>query len=111
MAVRSALHRRGYRFRLHDKTLPGKPDLVLKKHNLIIFVHGCYWHRHEGCKRCTTPKSNQEYWLPKLERNKIRDRKNQALLQEMGWKVKIIWECEAKDPSQLESGIEKTLKT
>ena len=67
--VRSVIHRIGYRFSIHEKKLPGKPDIVLKKHNLIIFVHGCFWPRHQGCKRCTTPKSNTEFWLEKFEKN------------------------------------------
>ena len=99
--VRSVLHRMGYRFRLHDKKLSGKPDLVFKKHNLVIFVHGCFWHRHQGCKRCTTPKSNQGYWLDKFKKNTSRDRKNQKKLIEQDWRVEVIWECETKDWSKL----------
>ena len=95
--VRSVLHRMGYRFRLHVKNLPGRPDITLKKHNLVIFVHGCFWHRHQGCKRCTIPKSNQEFWLNKFERNVRRDRENQRKLIQMGWRVEAIWECQTKN--------------
>jgi DNA mismatch endonuclease, patch repair protein len=82
--VRSMLHRMGYRFRLHRKDLPGKPDIVLPKYKTVIFVHGCFWHRHKGCKRCTTPSANQTYWLPKLHRNADRDKQNQKLLKKTG---------------------------
>jgi len=94
--VRSFLHRKGFRFRLHRTDLPGSPDIVLPKYKLIIFVHGCFWHQHSGCVRSTTPKSNTEYWIPKLLRNVERDRLNQRRLVEMGWSVVVIWECQTK---------------
>ena len=92
IAVRKYLHGLGYRFRLHDKTLPGKPDIVLKKYMTAIQVRGCFWHKH-GCKFSNSPKSNKSYWLPKLKRNKERDRKNDRKLKKLGWKLIIIWEC------------------
>lgn len=94
MHVRSALHRAGYRFRLHVKDLPGKPDIVLPKHKTVIFVHGCFWHRHKGCSRATTPSTNQEYWQQKFKRNVERDKREQAELKKLGWKVIVVWECE-----------------
>ncbi len=98
IAVRSILHHMGYRFRLHRKDLPGKPDIVLPKYKVVIFVHGCFWHRHEGCKYAYTPKSRTEFWLKKFQSNIDRDRKVVNELVEMGWHVLIIWECEAKTP-------------
>ena len=94
LVVRSALHKAGYRFRLHRKDLPGKPDIVLPKYKTVIFVHGCYWHRHKGCKNTTTPKTNTEFWLNKFKENTKRDIRNQKALTELGWKVVIVWECE-----------------
>ena len=99
--VRQALHARGYRFRLHRKDLPGKPDIVLPKHGLAIFVHGCFWHQHRGCKDGRLPASNESYWLPKLARNVERDAEKAAALEEAGWRVVTIWECEARDPGHL----------
>jgi len=101
-AVRSLLHRMGYRFRLHRKDLPGKPDVVLPKRRVAIFVHGCYWHRHLGCKRATTPASNTEYWNPKFARTVACDARNQELLATGGWRVLVIWECELKDIAALQ---------
>jgi DNA mismatch endonuclease, patch repair protein len=92
--VRSALHGLGYRFRLHRKELPGKPDIVLPKHRTIIFVHGCFWHQHYGCKRAKVPRRNAGYWGPKLRRNAERDEEARRRLQEQGWRVLILWECE-----------------
>lgn len=97
LIVRSMLHRMGYRFRLHRKNLPGKPDIVLPKYKTIIFVHGCFWHRHEGCKGCTTPKSNTEFWQEKFDRNVANDHKHQREIEVLGWKVIVVWECELKD--------------
>ena len=105
--VRSLLHRLGYRFRKNLKTLPGKPDIVLKRHNTIIFVHGCFWHRHKGCKRSNVPKSNQDYWEPKLAGNVLRDRKHKASLKSLGWKVFTVWECETKDITKLSNKLRR----
>lgn len=93
MAVRRYLHSLGYRYRLHVKTLPGKPDLVLKKHNLAIFVHGCFWHRHPSCFYAVLPSSRQDYWDKKLNANVERDRRHVNKLSQMGWRVIIVWEC------------------
>ena len=97
--VRSLLHRLGYRFRLHVKTLPGKPDIVLPKYKTVIFVHGCFWHRHKGCKNCTTPTNRQEFWLTKLNGNAVRDKLHQRALRKLGWRVIAIWECETNAKS------------
>lgn len=97
MSVRSMLHNMGFRFRLHQKDLPGRPDIVLPKYKTVIFVHGCYWHRHPGCKDTTTPKTRVEFWAEKFEKNILRDKKNTELLRKQGWKVEIIWECQTKN--------------
>jgi DNA mismatch endonuclease (patch repair protein) len=99
--VRSLLHLLGYRFRIHRKDLPGKPDIVLPKHKTVIFVHGCFWHRHKGCRRCTTPSTNREFWLNKFNRNVRNDKKNKIKLEKRGWEVCIIWECQTKDVKKL----------
>lgn len=96
MTVRRLLHAAGFRYRLHRKDLPGKPDLVLPKYNLVIFVHGCFWHQHQGCHYAYTPASNSEKWKEKLEGNRQRDLIQQQQLIEMGWRVLVIWECGLK---------------
>ena len=98
MAVRRITHAMGYRYRLHRKDLPGKPDLVFPSHRKVIFVHGCFWHQHSdpACRIARRPKSNRHYWLPKLESNVARDAKHQAQLAELGWDVLVIWECEVE---------------
>ena len=101
--VRSYLHRAGLRFRLHGPGLPGKPDLVLAKHRTVVFVHGCFWHRHKGCKRATTPKTRKEFWMEKFEKNKARDRRNSRQLKENGWHVTVIWACELEGNLKRES--------
>jgi len=93
MKIRSGLHRLGYRFRLHDKNLPGKPDIILAKYRTAIQVRGCFWHYHE-CNNGHIPKSRQEYWKPKLKKNRERDAKNDRLLEDMGWRVIVVWECQ-----------------
>lgn len=103
LALRKALHALGYRYRLHVKDLPGKPDLVLPKYRTVIFVHGCFWHGH-SCKRgARVPKSNIDYWVEKIARNKARDRKNAAALRKLGWRVITLWECQLKtlDPAAI----------
>ena len=95
MAVRSYLHRAGLRFRLHTD-LPGKPDLVFPKHRTVVFVHGCFWHRHEGCRYTTIPRSNVEFWQLKFTGNVERDARNVAALKEAGWRVGVVWECALK---------------
>jgi len=99
--VRSLVHRMGYRFRLHVKELPGKPDIALPRHKKVIFVHGCFWHQHKGCKQAERPTSNTDYWNKKLDRNIIRDGDNIEKLEYLGWKVLVIWECEIKKPDLL----------
>lgn len=94
--VRKYLFSKGYRFRKNDKRYPGKPDIVLPKYHVAIFVHGCFWHRHEGCKDATTPKTRTEFWLEKFDKNVKNDQIKQAKLRELGWKVIVIWECELK---------------
>lgn len=97
--VRSLLHQAGYRFTVSgpkNRTLPGRPDLVLPKHKAVIFVHGCYWHRHKGCKFAYTPKSRIEFWESKFAENVKRDRRQQQELENLGWKVIVVWECQTR---------------
>ncbi|MBE2218598.1 MAG: DNA mismatch endonuclease Vsr [Ignavibacteria bacterium] len=96
MIVRSWLHKQGYRFRLHDKTLPGKPDIVLKKYKTVIFVHGCFWHGHKNCKYYVVPKTRTKWWLDKINGNITRDKKAQRKLKKLGWKVINVWGCGVK---------------
>jgi DNA mismatch endonuclease (patch repair protein) len=96
--VRSVLHRMGLRFRLHGRGLPGRPDIVLRKHSAIVFVHGCFWHRHQGCRNCTTPTNRRKWWLEKLNGNAARDRIHARALRKLGWKVLVVWECETEKP-------------
>lgn len=100
-AVRSCLHRMGYRFRLHRKDLPGRPDIVLPRHTIVLFVHGCFWHRHPGCKYAYRPKSNVPFWKEKFRKNIARDRRNESALRKLGWRVIIIWECETGNAARL----------
>lgn len=93
---RSLLHREGFRFRLHSTKLPGHPDVILPRYRTAVFVHGCYWHRHEGCPYATTPKTRTEFWLEKFEKNTIRDKEVKKLLEENHWNVFIAWECEIR---------------
>jgi DNA mismatch endonuclease (patch repair protein) len=94
LTVRRLLHAMGYRYRLHAAELPGKPDIVFRKHRTAIFVHGCFWHRHKGCKVATTPKSNTSYWVEKFNRNVARDAMTTQNLKAAGWRVIVAWECE-----------------
>ena len=103
IAVRKLLHSLGYRFRLHRKDLPGSPDIVLPKYKTVIFVHGCFWHRHEGCKYATNPKTRESFWNKKFEDNKKRDLEIKEKIKDIGWKSVIIWECEIKNESKLKS--------
>ena len=97
MLVRRFLHSHGFRYKLHDKTLPGKPDIVLPKYKTVIFVHGCFWHGHEGCKYYVVPKTRTEWWVEKINRNTQNDNKVSIFLKEKGWKVINIWECDLKN--------------
>ena len=97
IAVRKMLHALGYRFRLHRKDLPGSPDIVLPKYKTVIFVHGCFWHRHENCKFASTPKTRKEFWENKFNENMKRDKNNFKELKKLNWNLLVIWECETKN--------------
>ena len=94
LIVRSYLHRLGFRFKIHEKNLPGRPDIVLPKHRCVVFVNGCFWHRHKGCPRASMPTTRVDFWQSKFERNITRDQKNLCLLKKAKWKVCLVWECE-----------------
>jgi DNA mismatch endonuclease, patch repair protein len=96
MQVRSALHGAGFRFRLHRRDLPGKPDIVLPKYRAVVLVHGCFWHQHRNCKKTTLPKQNASFWAKKLRSNVLRDRRVQRRLRDLGWRVIVVWECEVR---------------
>ena len=100
VAVRKYLFSQGFRYRKNVKGMPGKPDIVLRKYNTCIFVNGCFWHKHEGCKYFVWPKSNTEFWKEKIESNIQRDKRNYIKLEEDGWKVVVVWECEIKNDFQ-----------
>ena len=104
--VRRELHRRGFRFRLHGKKLPGSPDIVLPKWKTVIFVHGCYWHRHSGCQLAYPVKSNKEFWNSKFEANVRRDANAYAALDGAGWRMIVVWECSTRSVNQSELGRE-----
>jgi DNA mismatch endonuclease, patch repair protein len=110
LRVRSQLHRMGYRFRLHRKDLPGRPDIVLPKYDTVIFVHGCFWHRHKGCRFAYTPKTRVEFWETKFEQNVRRDRRNEAALRKRGWRIIRIWECETESFEALARLIRSRMK-
>jgi DNA mismatch endonuclease (patch repair protein) len=99
ITIRKILYAKGYRYKLHDKNLPGKPDLVFVKDKKVIFINGCFWHQHQAieCKVRNVPKSNTSYWGPKLARNVARDEKNNSAIKELGWKAITLWECEIRD--------------
>lgn len=100
LRLRSLLHRAGFRFRLHAKQLPGRPDVVLPKYRTAIFVHGCFWHRHPGCRNTTTPSTRREFWQEKFDGNVRRDARNRAALEATGWTVVTVWECELKTDAE-----------
>ena len=114
MIVRQLLHKLGYRFRLHRKDLPGKPDIILPSRKAAIFVHGCYWHGH-GCSKGRLPKSNVDYWQAKIEQNRLRDEQKSSQLEALGWQVLTIWQCELKEiftlAAVLQKFVEKAQKT
>ena len=99
--VRTLLHKMGFRFQLHLKSLPGSPDIVLPKYSTVIFVHGCFWHRHARCKRTTTPKTRTPFWIAKFEANIARDRSARRKLVSLGWSVVTVWECQTANPERL----------
>jgi DNA mismatch endonuclease, patch repair protein len=107
MRVRQASHALGLRYRIHQRDLPGTPDLVFRKHRTVLFVHGCFWHRHANCKKATLPKSRVRYWRDKFDRNVERDKKTQTDLKALGWRVVVIWECETKNGQKLLRRISK----
>lgn len=108
--LRSLLHKAGFRFRLHDRSLPGKPDIVMRKHKAVIMVHGCYWHRHPGCRNATTPSTRTEFWVEKFQGTVARDARNLTDLTALGWRVITVWECDLKkNPDQTLADIREKL--
>lgn len=101
VAVRRSLHAAGFRFRLHRRNLPGRPDIVLPKYRTVVFVHGCFWHRHPGCRFATTPGTRRQFWTRKFQENVSRDRRQLAELRRAGWRVAVVWECEATSAARL----------
>lgn len=110
MRVRQAAHRLGYRFRLHRRGLPGKPDLAFPSRRKVIFVHGCFWHQHKNCRRAALPGTNRKFWRTKLSRNTARDAAQMAAIRKGGWRPMVIWECETKNEKQLSSRLKRFLK-
>jgi DNA mismatch endonuclease (patch repair protein) len=110
LAVRRALHALGYRFRLHRSDLYGRPDIVLPKHKTIIFVHGCFWHRHPGCTKTSTPKTRTDFWQSKFDANVARDQRNVEALEQAGWQVLTVWECETGQIEELSDRLDAQLK-
>lgn len=111
MLVRRLVHSLGYRYRLHRSDLPGRPDLVFPRHHVVIFIHGCFWHRHSdpACRLARLPKSRLDFWAPKLTANQIRDERNQQELARLGWRVLVVWECELGDRERLRARLETFL--
>lgn len=108
LALRKALHARGYRYRLHHRKLPGRPDIVMPGRRIAIFVHGCFWHRHPECRYATTPATRPDFWAQKFERNVERDAENIAALQDLGWRVAVVWECGLK-PADFEANLNQLI--
>ena len=107
--VRALLHRMGYRYRLHQKNLPARPDIVMSSRRTVILVHGCYWHRHAGCRFAYTPKTNREFWESKFQENVTRDERQRHQLHELGWTVITVWECETKSPMALAERLQASI--
>ena len=101
LALRRLLWGMGYRYRLHDRRLPGSPDIVMAGRHRIVFVHGCFWHSHPGCKKARPPKTKREYWIPKLASNVERDQRAEKQLRDLGWGVLVVWQCELQEPEML----------
>lgn len=107
---RKLIHREGFRYKLHVNDLAGKPDLVLRKYNTVVFIHGCFWHGHENCRRGNKPKTNKKYWNAKIDRNKERDEENVKTLRKRGWRVFTVWECELKEPEKVLHNFKQFIK-
>ena len=110
LLVRRLLHHMGYRFRLHRRDLPGSPDVVLPRYKVLIYVHGCFWHRHGGCRFATTPANNAEKWQKKFQENMLRDQKNRKDSLQLGWLPIVVWECETRDLELLASRLDTLLR-
>jgi len=108
--VRSLLHRMGYRFRLHGRDLPGSPDIVLPRHGKVVFIHGCFWHGHRGCKRSKRPTTNVDFWNEKIDKNIKRDRAARRKLKARGWEVLVLWTCQLKDEERIKKKLMKFMK-
>lgn len=109
-AVRSVLHRLGYRFRLHSRSLPGRPDLVLPKYGTVVLVHGCFWHRHARCPFAYTPQTREQFWSEKFDANVARDRRVARTLRSLGWRVLVVWECEVSVTELLSRRLDRSLR-
>lgn len=109
IVVRSIIHRMGFRFRLHQRDLPGTPDIVLPRHKKVVLIHGCFWHSHKGCSRSKRPTTNVEFWNSKIEGNIERDKRSCRSLRRMGWKVLVVWQCETRNPEKLLGKLERFL--
>ena len=112
LVTRSVLHKLGYRFTVSgpkNRELPGRPDIVLPRHRVVIFVHGCFWHRHKGCKISSTPKTRTQFWVSKFEANEARDRRNMRKLRRMHWKIMVVWECQTHNRCKLSSVLKRKL--
>ena len=107
LLVRKGLHRRGLRYRLGSHKLPGRPDLTFPRKRAAVFVHGCYWHRHEGCRYATTPSTRTDFWEAKFQENVVRDRRIEEELDQEGWSVYVVWECETRDPVEREAVLDR----
>ena len=109
LIVRRLLTEMGLRYRLHRRDLPGKPDIVFGPRRLVLFVHGCFWHRHRGCRMASTPSANAAFWQSKFDANTARDRRNTTALKRAGWRVAVIWECETRQPERLARRLQRLL--
>jgi DNA mismatch endonuclease (patch repair protein) len=111
LAIRKLVYAMGYRYRLHGKGLPGKPDLVFVRRRKVIFVHGCFWHRHRGCPRTSTPKTRPDFWQEKFDQNVRRDRRTEKSLKADGWEILTVWQCELRDLNKLTKRLNNFLDT
>ena len=111
VVVRRTAHRLGFRFRLYRKDLPGRPDLVFPRYRAVVFVHGCFWHRHDGCRFAYTPRSRVRFWTEKFRKNVARDRRTEDALRSLGWRVLVIWECETRDDAVVADRLKHFLHT